>query len=770
MSRFLYRSVLWFLLATSLVWVSSSQAEQLRYMWFETRQDLVGSASAEMVTRLKTAGLSGVVVPAVMEGRSWYPSQLLPGPATTTESLAVARFAHANGLGLAIYIQAFIHGGDPNKPNHLIKAHQDWLSLDWRGIPMASLLSGTISEPSTLDGFFLDPGLPRVREFLLALTMEAAQTMQPDWILLDHVRYPLPSPWAARGLPRSQPYGYHPVPRKAFEKDLGVDPAVLVRDASKSAAALGGDERNRMRRDWDRRRLEEVSAFLKSVRSQLRKSHPSCHLGAVGFPDPVRAREELLQDWPQWIRDDLVDAVILPDNAPEKSSTGVLDLLAPDLRGRIWISCSTDDHGDGIELRLQALSGQPGVILFNRSDQTGTSATPASMVAAPSPTLPPVTPEESLSLPPIESEDAPQEADSSGSSWPSVEETEPVTVATATSTPTSGFSLKEVRALYAFQPDAAPFTGLTPNQTAGKLQEFGFDAVFGGSSLPPIRRALQIAGIKRFSEVPLFVGEKHWERDPNCQPVARSGRKVKKQGWYAPVCPNTEWLRKEKLETILRLVKDQEVDGIWLDFIRYPLFWEEVPPFLVDTCFCPVCLSKFEQKTHLHPEGSSTQEKAEWILSQHTEEWYRFRADSILEYIRTVVDEVHKAKPTALVGAFVLPWREDEHEHALYRIAGQDLEGIGRIVDVISPMLYFHELRRPATWVSERVTELSQGLKVPILPIVQCFDLPDPIPPADLQTALAQGLAAPSKGIILFSQKHLETTKKWDTIKAALKK
>jgi len=752
------------LLVFSLAGVSSSYGDQVRYAWFETRQNLVTSASAEIVNRLKSTGLDGVVVPAVVDGRSWYPSQLLPGPATTTENLKLTRFFHVNGLGLAVYFQTFIHGGNPNESNQLIKTHPDWLSSDWRGVSMETLISGTIAEPSTLDGYFLDPGLPRTKEFLLALIIEAVQVLQPDWVILDHVRYPIPSPWAKRDLPHGQPYGFHPVPRKAFEADYGVDPAVFIHDASKSVTALGEEEANRLRRDWDRRRADEINTFIRSVQSQLRSNHPSCRFAVVGYPDPVQAREELFQDWPRWIREGLVDAVILPDNAADRSTTEVLGLLSSDLRGKIWISCSTNVPGNGMESRLRSISGQPGVILFG-GPGIDSSRERATVKTTPPAAWQPTPPQEALSLPPIESEEAPQEAESSGTSWPVLNEREPAVLMAKAEFPPG-----QIRALYAFQPDSSPFSGLTPNQIALKVKDLGFNAVFGGSSSPAIRRALQIAGIKRFAEIPLFVGEKHWQRDPGCQPVARSGRKVKKQGWYAPVCPNTEWLRKEKLETILRLVRDQDIDGVWLDFIRYPVFWEEVPPFLVDTCFCPVCLAKFEQKTGLRPVGNSTQEKAEWILKQSADRWYRFRADCILEYVRTVTDDVHKAKPQAIVGAFVLPWRQDEYEQGLYRIAGQDLEGFSTSVDVLSPMLYFHELGRPATWVSERVSELYQKLNVPILPIVQCFDLPKPIPPEDLRTALSQGQAAPSKGIILFSQKHLETTRRWQLIQEVLKK
>ena len=72
------------------------------------------------------------------------------------------------------------------------------------------------------------------------------------------------------------------------------------------------------------------------------------------------------------------------------------------------------------------------------------------------------------------------------------------------------------------------------------------------------------------------------------------GKKIDKVEWYAGVCPNQSWLREQKLNAIKELISKYDIDGIWLDFIRYPCHWEVINPKLEQTCFCPICQSLFQ--------------------------------------------------------------------------------------------------------------------------------------------------------------------------------
>jgi len=692
----------------------------------------------ELAEKILHAGFNGVVTPGFFEGQTHYPSKLHPRGHITPGMLGDLDSCRSAHLKVAVYIQALIHGGDLDHPTHLASRHPEWLSSHASGKPLApsTLLGGGAS----LDGVFLDPGDPRVKDFLLALLVESVGFYKPDWVILDQVRYPLPDPPPQEGFRNDQPYGYHPAARSSFENEFGADPVSFMRDPIKSADSLGPERLASLQIAWDDWRRMQVNDFIESARRLLAKEHPSCNLAVVGYPDPYLARRVMMQDWPSWIREGIVDAVILPFNDLNNASAR-FDLLPTGLREKIWGSCTVTLSGEESLIqaeKIRALAKLPGLVLFDASHLADEDV--ANTVAG-----------------------ALRNEEREGPLAPAV----PIPSTAKLTQPQVGMgqTLKDVHGLYGFQPGTPPFEGLTPNQITEQLTELGFNAVFSRTLEEEMRRALEVAGIHHFAEFPFFVGSEHWERDTEAQPVARNGRKILKHNWYSPVCPNVQWLRDEKLEAMVSMVREQRPDGVWLDFIRYPVYWEEVPPsFMPDTCFCENCLRQFQSAAGLLLEGKSTADKAEWILGNHPETWYRWRADTILAYIEELAAAVHQVSPKTLVGAFVLPWRKEDHGNAIYRVAGQDISGFGERLDVLSPMLYFHELRQPASWVRDRIVEMDAEVPCPILPIIQCFDEPDPIPETDLNTALMIALQSPSKGAILFSQRHLEKTGRWQLL------
>ncbi|MCG3198905.1 MAG: hypothetical protein HUU16_10520 [Candidatus Omnitrophica bacterium] len=711
-------------------------AEPVRLV-YATPSDLISATGATTLAgAIRESGCTGVLLPAIMEGQAHYPSRLIPSRADGAGISEALDRLRSEGLQVGVALQVFIHGGDLSSPDHLTRIHPEWLSSDWEGKSLDAFLRAPEAGSVAADGLFFDPGVPRYAEWFQGILAEALAYSRPDWVVLDQVRYPIPetlSPEVPRG---SQPFGFHPAARKSFEAENGVDPIRFARDVPSTSSTLESSQVTRLRDAWDSWRRAELTHMLQETRAMLERDFPSTRLAVVGYPDPHFARDVALQDWPSWIREGIVEAVILPDNRLAGSFPRLLGLLPEDLRARVWISAPLEPEAERpavLAERLGAFAGQPGVVLFGATQ--------------------------------FQREDLRQVVKAA---WRLASSRHAAVVEGTIKEPGNADAEALTKALYDFQPDSPPFKGLSPNQAAEKLRSYGFNAVFGGSGSEAMRRALKVAKIRRFASVPVFVGEKHWTRDPESQPVARNGRRVRKQGWYAPVCPTTPWLREEKLNALSQLVREQELDGVWLDFIRYPVFWEEREPFLVDTCFCPRCLAAFEAKTGVRPAGADTASQAEWILANQAEVWRRWRADNILEFVSEAVRRAKAASPQTLVGAFVIPWESGEHEGALHRIAAQDLKGFSERVDILSPMLYFHELGKPPTWVRDRVAALARELGSPILPIVQCFDLPDPIPPASLKTAIADSLAAPSNGVILFSQRHLESTSKWGLVEASL--
>ena len=119
---------------------------------------------------------------------------------------------------------------------------------------------------------------------------------------------------------------------------------------------------------------------------------------------------------------------------------------------------------------------------------------------------------------------------------------------------------------------------------AARLAEIGGYDLAGGrfqdSSLP---NALRAAGIRTAGLVVLFQGEQHWKSHPESRPLTASGELLFKDRWYAGVCPNQPWLRREKLTEIEQMLRSGWYDYINLDFIRYPVHWEVPAPRIPDT-------------------------------------------------------------------------------------------------------------------------------------------------------------------------------------------
>ena len=124
--------------------------------------------------------------------------------------------------------------------------------------------------------------------------------------------------------------------------------------------------------------------------------------------------------------------------------------------------------------------------------------------------------------------------------------------------------------LYPTYPAAPPLAGKSPGEQAAQLRSMGATLAGGRFKDGAIPKALRQAGIKTFGLVVLFQGEEHWQSHPESRPIMADGQPLFKDRWYAGVCPNQPWLRREKLSEIEGMLESGRYDVINLDFIRYP--------------------------------------------------------------------------------------------------------------------------------------------------------------------------------------------------------
>lgn len=307
---------------------------------------------------------------------------------------------------------------------------------------------------------------------------------------------------------------------------------------------------------------------------------------------------------------------------------------------------------------------------------------------------------------------------------------------------------KKEKIFYGFRKDIEYLRGKGEYEIVEKLKDWGISGVFGGYRDDRFVKVLRDEGIKVFAKINVFVGEKYWKKKPESRPINSSGEHIEKIKWYCGVCPNQEWLRRQKLNEVRVILTKYSVDGIWLDFIRYPCYWEGSKPELEETCFCKICLDMFQRETRVKipEELSSVSQKARWILEEKQDAWIDWKCSRITRFVRDVKKIIEEVKPGVKLGLFGVPWTEHDYDNAIKRIICQDYKQLSEYVDVFSPMVYHKLCGRKLNWIVEVTDYLHHLTNRPVLPIIQAFG----VTKDELDKAISCVLNSKSAGVIIF--------------------
>jgi hypothetical protein len=173
------------------------------------------------------------------------------------------------------------------------------------------------------------------------------------------------------------------------------------------------------------------------------------------------------------------------------------------------------------------------------------------------------------------------------------------------------------------------------------------------------------------------------------------------------------------------------------------------------TCFCPHCLDRFQRETGiaLPREAASAPRAAEWVFAHQREAWIHWRAGLITSWVRDLAGEARRIAPHTIVGVHMVPWGPGEYDDGLMRVAGQDVEGLARFVDYLSPMCYAHMLYRQPSWVGRVVRELAERVDVSVLPSIEVKESyrSDELTDTFFTDALQAALRPPAQGVVFWS-------------------
>jgi uncharacterized lipoprotein YddW (UPF0748 family) len=193
---------------------------------------------------------------------------------------------HAAGLKVFAYVNThLVTDGDDTAPaaTHVLNTHPEWRTYAYNG--GAPVLQTTAHDP---EGAWLEPALPAVRTYLVDVIGDIASHYDVDGVILDRIRYPQTAFTRA-----NRDFGYHPDAIAAFNEETGKTGVPNPADA-----------------DWIAFRQRQITRTVTAIHDRLRTIDPQLLLLAYPLGRFTDATQFAYQDWPTWMRDNAIDAVL----------------------------------------------------------------------------------------------------------------------------------------------------------------------------------------------------------------------------------------------------------------------------------------------------------------------------------------------------------------------------------------------------------------------------------------------------------------------------
>jgi len=273
------------------------------YMWVLRNSLIHAEDIPPIIERAKRMGVKGLLVQVIGRGDAWYKSDRLPRPeplqGVDRDPLGeLLPLAHDAGLEVHAWVNCCLVWSGPHRPRdprHVVNAHPEWIARMAGGRPMTRL---TLRQRERLqvEGVFLSPAHPGVRQWIADNIKELVTRYPVDGVHLDYIRQP------------SVDIGYDPTSRARFAMESGVDPIMFWKQPKSQRAHLDSA--------WVAFQMEQVTAIVQGVRDAVSEVRPGLPLSAAVVADTLTALNVKKQPWSRWIRDGLLDRAYLMCYAP----------------------------------------------------------------------------------------------------------------------------------------------------------------------------------------------------------------------------------------------------------------------------------------------------------------------------------------------------------------------------------------------------------------------------------------------------------------------
>jgi hypothetical protein len=223
------------------------------------------------------------------------------------------------------------------------------------------------------------------------------------------------------------------------------------------------------------------------------------------------------------------------------------------------------------------------------------------------------------------------------------------------------------------------------------------------------------------------------EEYPELWPILESGERRPQMEWYVGMSPTNRRRQEKVLAEIDRIIQTYPVDGLFLDFVRWPLHWEielrPGQPRPLDSSFDATTLAQFEEAAGAlgKPSLDTVQARAAWIHQMRFKEWVDFKCKVVTDFVRNARNALKDAHSGAELGIYLVP----EVDGLTEPLTGQRMSDLEPLVDWVAPMLYHNILLKPPRWIGSTLADVVALTGRKALPVVQADSNRDPSAAAD---------------------------------------
>jgi len=366
--------------------------EQVRGLWV-LRSSLTSVRSIQhMVDTAQRAGFNTLLVQVRGRGDAYYASRVEPRASEledepdTFDPLALTlATAHAAGLKVHAWVNVDLVASATTLPRasaHVIARHPEWLMVP-RAIANAlrheppdtpaylgQIARAVRAQGDRVEGLYLSPVLAASRNYTASVIHDLASRYDLDGVHLDYLRYP------------NDQFDYSAQTIAAFRAEV-LDSITKDARARLDRLALTSVTAwpDALPGPWAQFRRDRLTLLAATLRATAIAARRGIIVSVAVAPNADDARESRLQDWRQWARTKIVDAlcpmIYTPDAAEfanlvarVKTDAGTADVWAGIGAFKLSPARTTEN------LRAVRKAGVAGVLLYSYDSLSASDAPP----------------------------------------------------------------------------------------------------------------------------------------------------------------------------------------------------------------------------------------------------------------------------------------------------------------------------------------------------------------------------------------------------------